>query len=105
MMMKDEFILGQVQELMCELWQTKFVDTDYSVAARNIFEADMKKMWNDIESALDAMVEVDEINDTMCVLEEENADLINKNYELTEENERLKAKLTEISKVVNDTWC
>lgn len=111
-MKKSDFILDQTQELMCELWQARYVDQPSSAVERNIFEADMKKIWNDIELALEAMVEIGEVNDAMCELEEENAmlenditDLINRNYDLAQENERLKAKLEEISKVVNDTWC
>lgn len=111
-MKKSDFILGQVQELMCELWQTKYIDQPSSAAKRNIFEANMKKMWDDIEEALEAMVEIGEVNDSLaemeddiCKLEDECDRLKDRNSELTEENEKLWDRLKEISKVVNDTWC
>ena len=124
-MKKDEFILGQVQELMCELWQVKYIDQPSNAVERNIFEADMKKMWDDIEEALEAMVEIGEVNDSLAEmeddicklevdcdglqerilqLEEKNTELATQNYDLACEKKKLWDKLQEISKVVNDTW-
>lgn len=108
---KSDLIKEKVQELMCDLWQSKFHNTEYEPVERNIFEENIKQTWDTIVKALEGMVEIGEINDKMANLEEENddlinenADLIDRNYTLTEENERLKEILHNVIEAVNVTW-
>ena len=111
-----DIIQNTTRDLIYALYEKQNFSTS---ADFNIFEAQMKKIWETIAGALGEVIDVHQAaNDAQlledrCVelrgqlddIENENQELIDRNYELIAENEKLKEILKNISKVVNDTWC
>lgn len=123
-----EEVKNIIKDLMEQLYEAKgFDDLHCNPLERNIFEAEMKNLWEDVEahSALfidereeyeeeieslkadidDLKDHNDDLREEIQILQNDNADLINRNYDLNQENNKLWERLKEISKVVNDTWC
>ena len=66
----------------------------------------MKELWEDVETHTMLYTdEREEYEEEIENLEADIDDLIDKNYNLKEENDKLWERLKDISKVVNDTWC
>lgn len=120
-MANKEKVKSIIKDLMQRLYEAKGFDNLHcNPLERNIFEAEMKELWEDVDAHImlghDEREEYEEkietLNDQLDVLiernemlESDNTDLIDRNYDLNEENDKLKERLGMISKVVNDTWC
>lgn len=126
-MANKEQVKNIIKNLMQRLYEAKgFNNLHCDPLERNIFEAEMKDLWEDMEihvilytdereeyeeeiESLKADIDDlkdynDHIRERNEMLENDNTDLIDRNYDLVEENHKLKERLKEISKVVNDTW-
>ena len=99
-------------DLITQIWKAE-KEHYYSVAERNIREAELTDIYYELEEKIGALEQktLAEYEADMKELEEELEyargqveELTDKNCELREENEKLWDKLKEISKVVNDTW-
>lgn len=111
-----KLIRDTVENLMIELWRAKgFNDVHNRNAAEyNAFEADMKERWEAIDCSLAELLDsyertdyesqIEDLEENLKIAENDNTDLIDRNYELAQENVRLWDRLKEISKMVNDTW-
>lgn len=127
-MANKERIKSIIKDLMKQLYEAKgFDNLRCNPLERNIFEAEMKELWEDVEAhsvlytdereeyeeeieSLKADIDdLKDYNDGLRerneMLENDNTDLIDRNYDLNEENDKLKERLGMISKVVNETWC
>lgn len=116
-----------IKDLMEQLYDAKgFNDLHCNPLERNIFEAEMKELWEDVEAhvilytdereeyeeeieSLKADIDDlkdynDDLREKIQMLENDNADLIDRNYDLKLENDKLWEGLKNIGKVVNDTW-
>ena len=119
-MANKEKVKSIIKDLMEQLYNAKgFNDLRCNPLERNIFEAEMKELWEDVEAHVALYTdereeyeeEIEDLKDQLEafkerneMLESDNADLIDRNYDLREENDKLKDRLSMISKVVNDTW-
>lgn len=126
-MANKEKVKSIIKDLMQQLYEVKsFNNLDCNPLERNIFEAEMKKLWEDVEvhSILytdereeyeeeieDLKADIDDLKDYNDhirerneMLESDNADLIDRNYDLSQENDKLREILSVVSKAVNDTW-
>ena len=114
-----EYATDIIQDAVRDLIYSLYEKQNFSTSADfNIFEAQMKEIWKNVDEALEDVIDVHQAaNDAQlledrCVelreeldgAEDEKQELIDRNYALAEENETLKAMLDKISKVVNDTW-
>ena len=120
-MANKEKVKSIIKDLMEQLYDAKgFNDLHCNPLERNIFEAEMKELWENVEAHITLYTdereeyeeEIEDLKDQLEavkerneMLESDNADLIDRNYDLNEENDKLKERLSMISKVVNDTWC
>jgi uncharacterized coiled-coil DUF342 family protein len=127
-MANKEKVKDIIKDLMEQLYKAKGLDSfDCNPLERNMFEAEMKELWEDVEThsvlytdereeyeeeieSLKADIDDlkdynDDLREKIQMLENDNTDLIDRNYELKEENDKLWERLKNISKVVNDTWC
>lgn len=120
-MTNKEKVKSSIKDLMEQLYKTKgFDNLNCNPLERNIFEAEMKELWENIETYIilypddreEYEEEIEDLKDQLEALKErnemlenDNTDLIDRNYDLNEENDKLKERLGMISKVVNDTWC
>ena len=120
-MANKEKVKSIIKDLMEQLYEAKgFNNLDCNPLERNIFDAEMKELWEDIETHVafctdereeyeeeieDLKDQIEALKERNEMLENDNTDLIDRNYDLNEENEKLKERLSMISKVVNDTWC
>ena len=120
-MANKEKVKSIIKDLMQQLYEAKgFDNLNCSPLERNVFEAEMKELWEDAEAHTmlytdereEYEEEIEDLKDQLEALKERNemlendsADLIDRNYDLNEENDKLKERLSMISKVVNDTWC
>lgn len=118
--MSKEKVKSIIQDLMEQLYEAKgFNDLHCNPLERNLFETEMKEIWDEFETHVvlytdereEYEEEIEDLKDQLEALKErnemleaDNADLIDRNYDLKEENDKLGDKLKEISKVVNDTW-
>ena len=109
-----EKIKSIIKDLMEQLYTAKgFDNLRCNPLERNIFEAEMKDLWEDIEAYLalapdereEYEGEIEELEGRVDELTDRNYELTDRNFELVEENNKLWERLKEISKVVNDTWC
>lgn len=112
-----KLIKDTVENLMTDLWRAKdFNDVHNRNAAEyNAFEADMKDRWKTIEYALEELLDnydrtdyesqIEDLEENLKMAENDKTDLINKNYDLIEENDKLREILSVVSRAVNDTWC
>ena len=126
-MANKEKVKSIIKDLMEQLYEAKgFNDLHCNPLERNIFEAEMKELWEDVEAhsilytdereeyeeeieSLKADIDDlkdynDDLREKIQMLESDSADLIDRNYELAPENMRLWQRISDISKVVNDTW-
>jgi predicted nuclease with TOPRIM domain len=120
-MANKEKVESIIKDLIQQLYEAKgFNNLDCNSLERNIFEAEMKELWEEVEAHTmlytdereeyeEEIEDLKEQLETLKVrnemLENDNTDLIDRNYDLNEENDKLKERLGMISKVVNDTWC
>lgn len=127
-MANKEKVKSIIEDLMQQLYEAKGFDNLHcNPLERNIFEAEMKELWEEVETHTilytdereeyeeeieNLKADIDDLKDYNNhirerneMLENDNTDLIERNYDLVEENHKLKDRLKEISKVVNDTWC
>ena len=100
-------ILGEIQELIYELYEAKGFN---DIAARNplafrVWEADIKERWDFFSDTLNTLEEkiVEPLNDQIVYLESDNDFLLNRNAELIEENEKQRDMLEKIEQVIR-TW-
>ena len=126
-MANKEKVKNIIKDLMQQLYEAKGFDNLHcNPLERNIFEAEMKELWEDVEAHTmlytdereeyeeeieNLKADIDDLKDYNDhirerneMLESDNADLIDRNYDLNVENDKLKERLNMISKVVNDTW-
>lgn len=126
-MANKEKIKSIIKDLMQRLYEAKgFNDLHCNPLERNIFEAEMKELWEDVEAhsvlytdereeyeeEIESLkADIDDLKDyndglreKIQMLDNDNADLIDRNYDLKQENDKLWEGLKNISKVVNDTW-
>lgn len=120
-MANKEKVKSIIKDLMQQLYKAKgFDNLDCNSLERNIFEAEMKDLWEDVEvhSMLytdereeyeeeieDLKYQLETLKEKNEILENDNKDLIDRNYCLAQENNKLKEILSTVSKAVNDTWC
>lgn len=126
-MANKEKVKSIIKDLMQQLYEAKgFDNLNCSPLERNIFEAEMKDLWENVEThsilytdereeyeeeieSLKANIDDlkdynDHIRERNKMLESDNADLIDRNYDLSQENDKLREILSVVSKAVNDTW-
>lgn len=126
-MANKEKVKNIIKDLMHQLYKAKgFDNLDCNPLERNIFEAEMKELWEDVEvhSILytdereeyeeeieNLKADIDDLKDyndglkeRILQLDEKNTELATQNYDLACEKKKLWDKLQEVSKVVNDTW-
>lgn len=112
-MTNKEKVQSIIKDLMEQLYEAKdFNNLHCNPLERNIFEAEMKELWEDAESSLELApdereeyeAQFEDLEERLARVESDNVDLIDRNYDLNEEKERYWERLQEISKVVNDTW-
>ena len=107
----------KVKEIVKDLMERLYAEKGFNILncnplERNLFEAEMQEIWDEFEThvALDPdereeyEEEIEDLEDRLSYAEGKVDDLVDKNCELREENEKLWDRLKEISKVVNDTW-
>lgn len=115
-----EKVQNTIKDLMQQLYEAKgFNNLHCNPLERNIFEAEMQELWEDVDAHImlghderegyeekieDLKDQLETLIERNEMLESDNTDLIDRNYDLNEENEKLKERLGMISKVVNDTW-
>jgi predicted nucleic acid-binding Zn-ribbon protein len=114
-----EYATDIIQDTVRDLIYALYEKQSFSTAADfNIFEAQMKKIWETVSGALEDVIDVHQAANDVQLLEDrcaelrseldhaedEKQELADRNFDLTEENEKLKEMLNKISKVVNDTW-
>ena len=113
-MANKEKVKSIVKDLMEQLYKAKgFDNLDCNPLERNMFEAEMKDLWEDIEASLeltsdereDYEAQLEDLEERLARVENDNTDLIDRNYDLKQENDKLWEGLKNISKAVNDTWC
>ena len=106
-MANKEKVKSIIKDLMQQLYAAKgFDNLDCNPLERNIFEAEMKELWEDVEAHTILYTdEREEYEEEIESLKADIDDLINRNYDLKQENDKLWEKLKNISKAVNDTWC
>ena len=109
-MANKEKVKSIIKDLMKQLYEAKdFDNLPCNPLDRNIFEADMKELWEQLEAFLelteDYEAQIEDLKERLEIAEYDNIDLIDNNYALAQENVKLWDRLGEISKVVNDTWC
>ena len=102
-----------IKDLMEQLYNAKgFNDLHCNPLERNIFEAEMKELWENVEAHIvlghdereEYEEKIEDLEDRLSYAEGKADELADRNCELCEENEKLWDRLKEISKVVNDTW-
>lgn len=113
-MTNKEKVKSSIKDLMQQLYKAKgFDNLDCNPLERNIFEAEMKELWEDIETYIilyaDEREEYEEkienLEGRLEIAEFDNIDLTDRNYYLAQENDKLKEILGKVSEAVNDTWC
>ena len=112
-MANKEKVKSIIKDLMEQLYKAKgFNDLHCNPLERNIFEAEMKELWENVEAHIvlghdereEYEEKIEDLEDRLSYAEGKADELADRNCELCEENEKLWDRLKEISKVVNDTW-
>ena len=126
-MANKEKVKSIIKDLMQRLYEAKgFDNLDCNPLERNIFEAEMKELWENFEAhtmlytdereeyeeEIESLkADIDDLKDyndglkeRILQLDEKNTELATQNYDLACEKKKLWDKLQEVSKVVNDTW-
>ena len=109
-MANKEKIKSIIKDLMKQLYEAKdFDNLPCNPLDRNIFEAEMKDLWEEVEAFLelteDYAAQIENLEERLETAEYDNIDLIDNNYILAQENDKLREILGKISEAVNDTWC
>lgn len=113
-MANQEKVKSIVQDLMERLYDAKgFTDLKCNPLERNLFETEMQEIWKEFETHVvlchddreEYEEEIEDLKERLSMTENDNTDLINRNYDLAGENQKLWNRIEKISKVVNDTWC
>lgn len=109
-MANKEKVKSIIKDLMKQLYKAKdFDNLPCNPLDRNIFEAEMKDLWEEIEDFLelteDYAAQIEDLEERLEIAEYDNIDLIDNNYILAQENDKLREILGKISEAVNDTWC
>ena len=106
----------EIKEIIIDLIERYYAVKSASFATageRNAFEAEMIDIYNDLDYKIGALEqktleayeeEIEDLEENLKIVENDNADLIDRNYALAQENMRLWQRINDISKVVNDTW-
>ena len=105
-MANKEKVKNIIKDLMQRLYEAKgFNNLHCDPLDRNMFEAEMKYLWEEVETSTElGPGEREEYEEEIENLKADIDDLKDHNDSLREENEMLWERLREISKVVNDTW-
>ena len=112
-MANKEKVKSIIKDLMQQLYKAKgFDNLDCNSLERNIFEAEMKDLWEDVEAHVilytdereEYEEEIEDLKERLKIAESDNIDLIARNYYLVQEKDKLKEILSTVSKAVNDTW-
>ena len=105
-MANKEKVKDIVKSLMERLYDAKGFDNfDCNPLERNIFEEEMKDLWEELECHVALYTdEREEYEEKIEDLEDQVGELVSRNEDLAEENTLLKDRLDKISEVVNDTW-
>jgi predicted nuclease with TOPRIM domain len=119
-MANKEKVKSIIKALMQQLYEAKgFDNLNCNSLERNIFEAEMKELWEDVEAHVtlytdereeyeeeieDLKDQIEALKERNEMLENDNTDLIDTNYDLKEENDKLKEILHNVSEAVNVTW-
>lgn len=112
-MANKEKVKSIVKDLIEQLYDAKgFNDLHCNPLERNLFEAEMQEVWDEFDARFsidpdereEYEEEIEDLEDRLSYAEGKVEELVDKNCELKEENEKLWDRLKEISKVVNDTW-
>ena len=111
-MANKEKVKSIIKDLMQQLYEAKgFDNLDCNPLERNIFEAEMKELWEDVEAhvilytdereeyeeeieSLKADIDDlkdynDDLREKIQILQGDNTDLIDINYDLKQENDKL----------------
>ena len=112
-MANKEKVKSIVKDLMEQLYDAKgFNNLHCNPLERNIFEAEMQDIWDEFETHVflyrdereEYEEEIEDLEERLSYAEGKVEELVDRNCELSEENENLWNRLKDISKVVNDTW-
>ena len=112
-MANKEKVKSIIKDLMEQLYKAKGFDNLHcNPLERNIFEVEMKELWEEVELSLalapdereDYEAQIEDLEERLAMAENDETDLINRNYDLAEENDKLREILSAVSKAVNDTW-
>lgn len=112
-MENQEKIKSIIKDLMEQLYEAKgFDDLRCNPLERNIFEAEMKALWEDIEPHImlhtdereEYEEEIENLREENQILQNDKVDLIDRNYNLNEENNKLREILSIVSQAVNGPW-
>ena len=109
-MANKEKVKSIIKDLMEQLYKANgFDNLNCNPLERNIFEAEMKDLWEEVEAFLelteDYAAQIENLEERLETAEYDNIDLIDNNYNLAQENDKLREILGKISEAVNDTWC
>ncbi len=107
---------NEVKEIIIDLitrfWKRESAHFE-TTADRNIFEEEMEDIYWTLDTKIgmleqktlgDYEEEIEDLEERLAISENDNTDLIDRNYELAQENMQLWERINAISKVVNDTW-
>lgn len=105
-MANKEKVKNIVKNLMEQLYDAKgFNNLNYNPLERNIFEAEMKNIWEEFDSHVILYTdEREEYEEQIEDLEEQVGELASRNENLIDENFNLRQILTNVSEAVNVTW-
>jgi chromosome segregation ATPase len=112
--MMEQVVKDIVKNLMEQLYEAKgFNDLECNPLERNLFETEMQEVWDEFETYFELTpderdeyeAQLEDLEERLARVENDNTDLIDRNYDLNEENGKLWERLKMISQVVNDTWC
>lgn len=112
-MVNKDKVKNKIKDLMQQLYEAKgFNNLDCNPLERNMFEEEMKDLWENVETYIILYAderekyeeEIEDLKERLEKAEYENIDLIDNNYLLAQENDKLREILNKISEAVNDTW-
>jgi hypothetical protein len=109
----NEQIIDITKQLIerCYKYESQFFET---AADRNICETELRDIYDTVDSTMSDLdltereqfeEEIEDLEERLEKAEFDNIDLIDNNYILAQENDKLREILNTVSKAVNDTWC
>ena len=101
---KDTVIAYLPQHLMTEDGRTVFEEASQAFAHLHQMEAEIEELNKQLAERTDYESQIEDLEENLKIAENDEIDLINRNYDLTEENDKLRGILSAVSKVVNNTW-